>query len=66
MAFGDDVPVPQGLSFQRRVNNEISDQTGHIEDQNLDLDARTLAILGKRQQLSVRQEIQPTGGVANH
>lgn len=58
MAIGDDVSAPQGQGLQRRVKNEISDQTGHLEDQNLDLDARTLAILGKRQQLSVRQEKQ--------
>lgn len=39
--------------MQRRVEAEISDTSGQLEDQSLDLDARTMAILGKRQQLSV-------------
>lgn len=53
MEFKEDLPVPQGQGLLRRVNAEISDETGHMEDQSLDLDARAMAILGKRQQLSV-------------
>lgn len=48
------VPLPQGRDIQRRVAENISDETGNLEDQSLDLDARAMAILGKRQQLSVR------------
>lgn len=54
MAFKEDLPVPQGEVLLRRVNAEISDKDGHLEDQSLDIDARTMAVLGKRQQLSVR------------
>ncbi|KAI4210656.1 MAG: hypothetical protein LQ351_006535 [Letrouitia transgressa] len=46
------VPLPQGRDIQRRVAENISDETGNLEDQSLDLDARAMAILGKRQQLS--------------
>lgn len=63
MAFKEDLPIPQGRGLQRRVNNEISDETGHLEDPHLDLDARTMAILGKRQQLSVRLKLQQVTGV---
>lgn len=54
MAFQDNLPLPQGQSLQERVEEKVSSKTGHLEDQSLDLDARTMAILGKRQQLSVR------------
>ena len=54
MAFQGDLSLPQGQSPQKRVEAKISKRTGHLEDQSLDLDARTMAILGKRQQLSVR------------
>lgn len=57
MAFKEDLPVPQGQKLLRRVNAEISEKDGHLEDQSLDLDARTMAILGKRQQLSVSMTI---------
>ncbi|KAF2236782.1 amino acid transporter [Viridothelium virens] len=35
-----------------RIGNNTSKVDGHLEDQNLDIDARTLALLGKRQRLS--------------
>ena len=54
MAYKEDLPVPQGQILLRRVNAEISDKNGHLEDQSLDLDARVMEVLGKRQQLSVR------------
>lgn len=54
MSAQDDQVFSQGRRLQDRVEREISDKTGHLEDQSLDLDARTMAILGKRQQLSVR------------
>lgn len=57
MAFREDLPVPQGEVLLRRVNAEISDKDGHLEDQSLDLDARAMAVLGKRQQLSVRSSM---------
>ena len=53
MAFKENMPIPQGQLLLRRVNAEISDEDGHLEDQSLDLDVRAMAILGKRQQLSV-------------
>ena len=59
MAFKENMPVPQGQQLLRRVNAGISDENGHLEDQNLDLDARAMAILGKRQQLSVSLTIDP-------
>lgn len=63
MAFREDIPIPQGRGLQRRVNNEISDETGHLEDPHLDLDARTMLVLVKRQQLSVRPKLQRITGV---
>ena len=54
MKFPTKPPPPQGEGMPAHVNAKTSDRTGHLEDQNLDLDARTLAILGKRQRLSVR------------
>lgn len=53
MALKEDLPVPQGQHLLQRVVAEISDKNGHLEDQSLDLDARAMAVLGKRQQLSV-------------
>ena len=53
MAFQQDLPLPQGQQMKKRVEINTSKGTGHLEDQNLDLDARTMAILGKRQQLKV-------------
>ena len=53
MVFREDLSLPQGQRLQKRVEANISSQTGHLEDQTFDLDARTMAILGKRQQLSV-------------
>ncbi|KAI4101081.1 MAG: hypothetical protein LQ339_005204 [Xanthoria mediterranea] len=66
MAFSEDVPIPQGRDLQRRVNNAISDETGHLEEPRLDLDARSMAILGKRQQLSVRRELQRKVGIQTY
>ena len=53
MDLHQDLALPQGQGLQRRVEANISSTTGHLEDLSLDLDARTMAILGKRQQLSV-------------
>lgn len=57
MAFQGNSSLPQGQGLQQRVEANISSRTGHLEDQSLDLDARTMAILGKRQQLSVRLHV---------
>jgi len=54
MAFQEGLSLPQGQGLKKRVETNISKATGHLEDQSLDLDARTMAILGKRQQLRVR------------
>ena len=53
MALQGNLPLPQGQALQRRVEANISTKTGHLEDQSLDIDARTMALLGKRQQLRV-------------
>ena len=53
MAFQGNLPLPQGQALQRRVEANVSAKTGHLEDQSLDIDARTMALLGKRQQLRV-------------
>ena len=53
MALQGNLPLPQGKSLQKRVEANISSKSGHLEDQSLDLDARTMALLGKRQQLRV-------------
>lgn len=53
MALQEDLPLPQGQRLKDRVERNISKRTGHLEDQSLDLDARTMAVLGKRQQLKV-------------
>ena len=53
MNFPQDLPLPQGQQLQRRVEAKTSNRSGRLEDESLDLDARTMAILGKRQQLSV-------------
>ena len=53
MAFQEDLPLPQGEGLKKRVEMNVSKGTRHLEDQSLDLDARTLAVLGKRQQLKV-------------
>lgn len=53
MAFQEDLPLPQGQGLKRRVEMNVTKATGHLGDQSLDLDARTLAVLGKRQQLKV-------------
>lgn len=52
MAYSDDIP-PQGLELRDRVSAKTSNITGHLEDQSLDLDARALALLGKRERLKV-------------
>ena len=46
--------LPHVVEMRDRVLAKASGTTGHLEDQTLDLDARTLAMLGKRQQLNVR------------
>ena len=53
MALEGDIPLPQGPSLQRRVEANLSSKTGRLEDQSLDIDAKTMALLGKRQQLKV-------------
>ena len=58
MAFRDTKgPLPQGEDMRMRVLEKTSPRTGHLEDKNLDLDARTMALLGKRQRLNVRNKI---------
>lgn len=39
--------------LRERVLPHTSDRDGHLEDQDLDLDARTMQAMGKRQQLKV-------------
>ena len=46
----NDLQHPKGRPLQERVDNNTSNRG--LEDQNLDLDARTLALLGKRQRLN--------------
>lgn len=53
MAFQEDLQLPQGQGLRKRVEMNVSKGNGRVEDQSLDLDARTLALLGKRQQLKV-------------
>ena len=43
---------PEGRPLEKRVEQNTSDRSGNLEDQNLDIDARTLALLGKRQRLN--------------
>ena len=45
--------LPQENEIRDRVLAKTSARTGHLEDQTLDLDARSMAIMGKRQRLSV-------------
>lgn len=52
MAERDDEPS-QEMALRDRVIPKLSNATGHLEDRTLDLDARTLALLGKRQRLKV-------------
>ena len=44
--------------LRARVLPHTSDKDGHLEDQTLDLDARTMQIMGKRQQLKVGGSVQ--------
>ena len=53
MAPHGNLALPQGNGIRDRVLSKASATTGHLEDQTLDLDARTMAIMGKRQRLSV-------------
>ena len=48
------IPIAQGAEMRDRTLSKTSATTGHLEDQSLDLDARTMAILGKKQRLNVR------------
>lgn len=45
--------------LRERVLKHTSNRDGHLEDQTLDLDARTMQIMGKRQQLKVSALFQP-------
>lgn len=54
MVFQEGLELPQGQGLHDRVNANISKSTGHLEDQTLDMDVRTMAILGKKQELRVR------------
>lgn len=53
MSPQDDQSPSQEQHLRDRVEMQTSHRTGNLEDQSLDLDARTMAILGKKQQLSV-------------
>ena len=44
---------PRVIEMRDRVASKQSKTSGHLEDQTLDIDARTLALLGKRQRLKV-------------
>ena len=48
-----DEVLPQGVEMRDRLVAKTSTTTGHLEDQTLDLDARALALLGKKQRLRV-------------
>ena len=52
MTYKDDEPL-QGTEMRDRVFAKLSSTSGHLENQKLDLDARNLALLGKRQRLKV-------------
>lgn len=41
------ITVTAGPSLKIRVEENVSHITAHLEDQSLDLNARTMAILGK-------------------
>ena len=43
----------QDQQLRERVDETTSNKTGRLADQSLDLDARAMAIIGKRQQLNV-------------
>ncbi len=53
MTLQGDLPLSQGKALKSRVEANSFTKTGHLEDQILDLDPRTMALLGKRQQLRV-------------
>lgn len=44
----------QRKQLKERVLPHTSDEDGHLEDSTLDLDARAMQLMGKRQQLKVR------------
>ena len=44
---------PDNRPLEQHVENNTSNTTGNLENQDLDIDARTLALLGKRQRLNV-------------
>lgn len=50
--------------LRERVLPHTSDRDGHLEDQTLDLDARTMQIMGKRQELRVGSSLQPQEEIA--
>ena len=45
----------QRRELRERVLPRTSSKDGHLEDQTVDLDARAMQLMGKRQQLKVRQ-----------
>ena len=47
------LPLPQGENMRNHVMEKTSARTGQLEDQSLDLDARAMMLLGKRQRLNV-------------
>ncbi|KAL9122704.1 MAG: hypothetical protein Q9187_000742 [Circinaria calcarea] len=49
--------------LRERVLSNTSGEDGHLEEQTLDIDARTMQIMGKRQQLKVVSTFQ--GGLVN-
>lgn len=49
----------QESDLRQRVLPHTSDRDGHLEEQTLDLDARTMQIMGKRQELKVSPAFQP-------
>lgn len=44
----------QVMEIRDRVGDKVSNTEGRLEDHGLDLDARTLALLGRREKLQVR------------
>ena len=53
MGSSRDEILPQNVEMRDRVNAKTSAKSGHLEDQTFDIDARTLALLGKKQRLRV-------------
>ena len=47
---------PQEVELAERVHAKTSKTTGNLESNSLDLDARALALLGKKQRLNVLED----------